>query len=295
MSDGETKPSYGPPVAQLLTLGDPRGQSAWPDYLALGFTQEHVPELIRLVLDPALNFADTESLEVWAPLHAWRTLGQLKAVAAIEPLTELFHLFEDDDGDDWVTDELPQVYALIGPAAIPTLTTYLADTSHSLYPRTKAATCLEAIGNAHPEARADCVAVLTRQLERFAENDYALNAFIISSLVDLNAVEALPVIEQAYLADRVDQFIMGDFEDVQIGLGLKEADPNRPSLFERLGLPVPSFPPTYAEYIEQREIAAILNAETNKNWRQKENAAKKKEKSKRKATKKMQKQNRKRK
>lgn len=39
----------------------------WPDYLKLGLTGEHVPELIRMALDEELHWADSESDAVWAP------------------------------------------------------------------------------------------------------------------------------------------------------------------------------------------------------------------------------------
>ena len=44
-----------------------------------------------------------------------------------------------------------------------------------------------------------------------------------SDLVDLKAVEALPLIERGYTEDWVDDPIMGDFEEVEIALGLKTA------------------------------------------------------------------------
>ena len=81
---------YHDPVAQLLTLGDPRQEgrivSEWCDYPALGLTAEHVPELVRMALDDDLHWCDWERAEVWAPLHAWRALGQLRAESAVEPL-----------------------------------------------------------------------------------------------------------------------------------------------------------------------------------------------------------------
>ena len=39
--------AYPAPVDQLLTYGDPRKLRDWPDYLQLGFTQEHIPALIQ--------------------------------------------------------------------------------------------------------------------------------------------------------------------------------------------------------------------------------------------------------
>jgi Protein of unknown function (DUF1186) len=238
MTDQPTQPTYSPPVDHLLTYGDVRGQIDWPDYLALGFTEEHVPELIRMALDPKLNWADADSLEVWAPIHAWRTLGQLRAHAAIEPLLALLHMFEEDNGSDWVSEDLPEVYGMIGAAAIPALTGYLRDESHPEYPRATASNSLVRIAQEHPDFRAECIAAITATLEYFENNDEGLNAFLISDLVDLKAVEALPVIERAFAADAVDLMVQGDWEDVQIEMGVKDhRDTERKPLFPQF------FPP----------------------------------------------------
>jgi hypothetical protein len=160
MTNESTNP-YLPPVDKLLAYGDARNFRDWPDYRQLGLGPEHVPDLIRMTTDDDLLWADSESLEVWAPIHAWRALGQLRAEAAIEPLLTLFDAL---DAEDWILEEMPEVYALIGPAAIPALTAYLADTSHLLFSRVAASGCLQHIGAAHPEARAECVAAITYQL-----------------------------------------------------------------------------------------------------------------------------------
>jgi hypothetical protein len=232
--------SYPPPVDKLLTYGKPEltMPENWLNYLELGFTPEHIPDLIRLATDKELNEGDPESLEVWAPVHAWRTLGQLHAETAVEPL---LHLYEEMSDDDWTVSELPRVYGTIGPAAIPMLKAYVADTTHDESGRINAQTGLEEIATMHLEARNECVAILSQQLELFEENDPTLNAYLIASLVNLKALEALPLIEQVFAADRVDEFIIGDWDDVQIELGLKEAPPESPMLFdpfERRGHPI---------------------------------------------------------
>ncbi len=74
--------NYSDPVKKLLQLGMPEGNE-WPDYLAMGVTLEHIPELIELVGDEALRWEDEEEDEDqpqwYAQIHAWRALGQLKA------------------------------------------------------------------------------------------------------------------------------------------------------------------------------------------------------------------------
>jgi len=222
--------TYLSPVDKLLTVGepDPAGSQNWPNYLELGLGPEHIPDLLRMLadnelFDPELLKEGAEKPEGWAPHHAMRALGQLRDVSAVEPLlNQSERLIDYDEGlGEWGMEELPEVYGLIGPAAIPALTAYIADKSHGVDSRTNAATGLEKIAEMHPEAREEIVAALTRQLESAQENLPELNAFIIDNLINLKAVEAAPAIEQAFATDSVDMSITGDWDEVQAALGLK--------------------------------------------------------------------------
>lgn len=212
--------SYQPPVSQLLTYGNcnEMNSNQWPNYVQeLGFGEEHISELIRIATDQSFFGTDEEDrLEVWASVHAWRTLAQLKAEAAIEGLTPLFTI-----DDDWILEELPKVYALIGPAALPKLTTHLANTQYEDYVRVIAIDALEEMGKIYPDSRDQCVAILTKQLRKFTEQDRDFNGILVAALLGLNAVESATVIERAFAADRVEPFMAGDWSDVQVELGLK--------------------------------------------------------------------------
>jgi len=221
---------YPSPVNKLLTLGScERSRDGWPNYLKHGFGPQHIPDLIRMALDPELNQAVTESLEVWAPVHAWRTLAQLRAEAAIEPLLHLLRRIDDAE-DDWVGEELPEVYEQIGPAAIPALTAYLRDTTHGLWARVAAASSLQKIAARDFQARAKCIPILIEQLSKSATQDPSFNGFLADALVDLKATEALPVIRRVYADEHIDETIIGDWEDVEIEFGLREErdTPRRP-------------------------------------------------------------------
>ena len=212
---------YHDPVTQLLTLGDVRGKTEWDDYAALGLTAEHVPELARMVLDKDLHWADSEGDEVWAPLHAWRALGQLRAETAIEPLLQLLDRIDDED-DDWAQGGLPKVFGMIGPAAIPGLRDFMADADHGEWARIAAGEGLVEMIERFPESREQTVAIITDQLRCFAEQERVVNAFLVDALCDLKAVESAAVIEQAFAADTVDLSVLGDWEEAQILLGLLE-------------------------------------------------------------------------
>ena len=113
---------------------------------------------------------------------------------------------------------------MIGPVALPALGNFLADPTHQEFALINVPRCIQHIGKTWPESRAQCVKLLTRQLARFEENDDGLNAFIILALVELQAKEAAPLIKKAFAADCVDTMVMGDWDEVQIELGLKSLD-----------------------------------------------------------------------
>ena len=127
---------------------------------------------------------------------------------------------------------------MIGPAAVRPLGEYLADDRNKLYARVAASKSLYAIGNAHPETRDEGVRFLVSVLENYKKNDEGFNGFVIYDLVRLKAVEHIDLIKRVFASDRVDEIIMGDFEDVQVELGLieKRTKPRpRPSFLD--GLP----------------------------------------------------------
>lgn len=93
---------YPAPVNQFLITGDPWGHANWPDHVhQFGLGSEHIPDLIRMVSDRALYEADSENPVVWASLHAWRALGQLRAVEAVPPLLALLGT-QYTDFNDWM-------------------------------------------------------------------------------------------------------------------------------------------------------------------------------------------------
>lgn len=208
---------YSAPVDALLSLGETHVHK-WPDYLKqFNWAAADIPELIRMATDSELNWADSESLEVWAPVHAWRSLGQLRAEAAINPLISIFNEMDDSD---WFREEMPEVFGLIGPCAIPATAEFLATPNKLFSSRWMSAEILVKIGQQHPSSRDECVSVLVKQLEQSSKNSRELNGALICAFIDLEATEAAPLIEAVFSANRVDTSIPGDWVDVQYALGL---------------------------------------------------------------------------
>jgi len=80
------------------------------------------------------------------------------------------------------------------------------------------------VGKLHPASREAAVAAVTRLLENFAEpgREPALNGFLVSDLVQLDAVEAVPLMQRAFAAGVVEEDVIGDWQAVQVELGLKD-------------------------------------------------------------------------
>jgi hypothetical protein len=207
---------YTEPVAALLTLGKPK---EWRDHKELGITLEHLPELLRMIADENLNQADPEDDAVWAPVYAWRILGNLRAKEAIQPLLEQIDL---DEGDDWALNDIPKVLAMIGPPAFRPMAQYLADEKHPMYSRAAIAEGMVSMAQQYPQLRQDCITCIEQSLSQYAKNDPSLNGLLVCNLIDLEAAETMPVIQQAYQKNCVDVGICGALEDVKMDLGLRE-------------------------------------------------------------------------
>ena len=213
---------YADPVGRLLTIGETGSYdpAKWPDYVVIfGLAHEHVAALACMVCDAALNRADMDSSEVWAPLHAWRALGQLGSEDAVAPLLDFLRTIENDEA---VGQELPVVFGMIGPSAVPHIAAFLSDRSNPTTPVATAMAGLRQIVARHPECHDDCVGILARVLEPHAASDPSINGFAVWTLIDLAAVEAIDAVRDAFRRQAVDLSLVGDVEDVEIALGLRK-------------------------------------------------------------------------
>ena len=212
-----TTGEYPPPLDQLLTLGDPWKSDDIEERIAgLGFADEHVPDLVRMARDRALNTMASESDAVWAPIHALTALANLQVGTHAADLVPLF-----DVDSEWFGEELPAILGKAGQYAIEPLREYIQDRTRWQYGRWNAATAVEQIGKQHPELRDQAVQILSDALERGTDNDPETNGFFLADLIHLNAIEALPVIRQAFEQDAIDESIAGDWGEVLKALGQK--------------------------------------------------------------------------
>jgi hypothetical protein len=210
---------------KLAELGEPEIDE-WLNYSSLGITEEHIPELIEFFKDENYGFNADDCINCWGQLHAWRALGQLRAKEAVPSLIE--HL-DNQDYSDWANEELPEVFAMICKDSIGPFRDFLFDDSKAETSRITIAHSLEWIAQENPELKEDCINAFSEFLEQGKEDCPDLNGFIVGYLVDLNAIDKIELVREAFNKGIVSEFILGDIEDVEILFGLREerATPKR--------------------------------------------------------------------
>ena len=211
--------SDNPKIQALLTLGDPLNARKWPDYLAkYGFTAEDVPALLNLFAYEDIEQLSSDRPEVWAPLYAWRILGQLGSVDAIEPIVYSFDTLHEDD---WALGELPSVIGMIGPAAIPTLVKFWRQPGKDEFSYVMAMDALCEIANQHPPSRDHVIQIYIDYMNKPNTLAYNLNGLLMACLMDLKAASAIDGIRRLFALNCVDISCAGDLEEVEIALGLR--------------------------------------------------------------------------
>ncbi len=202
----------------LLALGEPEPQKVedWPDYVKqLGLKEKDIEDLIAIATHESL----TDEEETWfAPVHAWRALGQMRAKAAIEPLISTFGW-----NMDWAWEELLDVYTLMGAEALPVLAKALKPTQAGGSENSiSLAESMSRIGKLSEAARTEAIALLVEILGDRQTYDRKTNGGIVFALSELKAVEAEKVLEEAHAGDRVDTSHCGSWAAVQVSLGLRD-------------------------------------------------------------------------
>ncbi len=120
-------------------------------------------------------------------------------------------------------EDLIDVMGAIGQPAIAPIAAFIADEFNPTDLLITATDCLTQIGLRHPELRDECITVLRRELERFDENDPALNGFLVLGLAKLKATESLPLLKEVFDAEAVDELIL-NWDDVEVEFGFKERE-----------------------------------------------------------------------
>ena len=203
--------AYDKPLSLLLDLDD----SAIGEIDAINYVQDYGigpqqrEQLERMLGDPVFHQVSADSHESFAPIHAWRALGQ---IGDARSLPALFTLLLDPDVGDWDYDELPEIIGRFIAALPRTLEehkTRFADPDGDETQVWALQRILALIAERDPTSRA---AVIERLRDVVADQQMGRDttrASAIACLGNLRAVECLPLIEQAFANEMVDTSYIG--------------------------------------------------------------------------------------
>lgn len=221
-------------VERLFAAGNPRSVQDWEGrdgyyVAACRVSADDVPHLVDIARRwTDLDWQDDVDDDEWdgseeaqlLPVTAWRTLADLRADAAVEPLVEMLRAL-DDAMDDWASDDLPRVFGKIGASAIEPLVAVARDRAAAEFIRSIAVRSLRRVVDCHPPTRDRIVPFLVQWMAGAADDDIDFNSILLVELVELHAVEAAESIERAFAGNLLDVGMMGDWEKVRKQLGVQ--------------------------------------------------------------------------
>jgi hypothetical protein len=201
--------AYGKPLSNLLDLGHSAIDQI--DYVQkYDIGPQHREPLEQMLKDPVFQQVGPTDRAVFAPMHAWRALGQ---IGDQRSLPVLFSVLLDPDAGDWDYEELPEIIGRFAAAALPsTLQEHrvrLADPDGDEALLWALQRILALIAKRDPESRGAVIACLRAVVTDPQMHLITTRASAISGLVELRAVECLPCIEQAYADEMVDTSYIG--------------------------------------------------------------------------------------
>ncbi|MBK1832546.1 UPF0149 family protein [Roseibacillus ishigakijimensis] len=198
----------------------------WPDYAALGFTEADEETLLDLIDEYHLA-PEQDDEESAVSIHAWRALATQARRENLAEFITLLHATSAID-DDWYPNDFPHLLAPLGMDILPVLRELIGDdilVNSSL---------IDAI-TALPSNEEERISATEQLLPLFQKEslDRQTRSCLISAFIELKAKQMAGQIEEAFANNRVDVSLNGDWEEVQIALGLREKrETARPNFFQ---------------------------------------------------------------
>jgi len=197
-------------IEQLKMVGKEPDATLMDQIRALGTAA--IEPLMAVAVDPELNEAETESAEVWTPIHAIQNLVDLELDA--DRITRLLHQVEAYPDDDWLSETLIEAMPRLGERAIDPCMAVWRDRTRTEHTRNVGASILETVAKEHSDLRGrigaeimQALAALDPDLETDA--DWGPNAFLLMALAETRLESAVPIIRQMFEQKRVDEMISG--------------------------------------------------------------------------------------
>ncbi len=223
----ELTSKYTGRVANLFSLG--RDAALRAEYISyvkkFGLTHEDIPQLLKLAQDKEIYNYEYEEDEndvmvFYGVIHARYALSELKVPEFKDILIQMVEDGDDDDYDDWILDDFTKLIRPYRKEMYDYFAKSILNSTLSSWTRLSYIDTIREMLQVD-EVSLDEVKVLIEKVLLTGENPI-VNAHVIGLCVDYKLIEFHEHIKACFERDAVDLAYMGDLEDVEIALGLRE-------------------------------------------------------------------------
>lgn len=194
-------------------------ENDWFDYIQqLGLTEKDIPELIEILKDGDIEAIAGGVDEDYSPMHAWRSLAQLKALNSLDVMIDLV---VEDFESRWLIIELEKIIPAMGFGAIEKVVSRLNELEENdridiLNYLIKGLTELALVD---PLSEETVTELFYNQLCEYRFNYDIYNAYLANGLVKLKSFKSIQLIENAIINY---QYHLEDFDQESFDLLVEE-------------------------------------------------------------------------
>lgn len=158
----------------------------WPNYVeSLKLKKKDSKFLKQIVSSSNLSLiTNGASIEEFAAMHAWRSLGQLNAKESIRILLNTLIDLKNEEAF-WFRIELPTVLKLIGSESIKQLASFIKKNEHRWDDKIVIVKGLVEIAIQFPENKESIKEIINSILKKYKKNDLPYNACLLNEFFRL--------------------------------------------------------------------------------------------------------------
>ena len=190
------------------------------NYADLGFRRDDIEGLLEIALDEDLELYNSSvGKERYIPCHAITALGQFEAVEALDRLLKRLDFFHKDD---YYREAVLYYIRKISYLKLDVLIEYFLDREKYTGLRVLVVEGIEEALNRDDILDKKAEKAFVEYLQRDDELDDFLNPMVIFMLIEITDDKYIDLIREVFETKPVNIYYDGDFEDVEIRLGLRE-------------------------------------------------------------------------
>ncbi len=215
--------NYNKNIQKLFTLGrDKLSSSGSVNYSKLGISEEDAEALFEIATDDELQrleYNDKTEKLIFAPIHAVEALAELKNSEFFGPILDLLI---DFDEDDYLTSSIHYYIKQIEDKSFKDANRCLQNELFSTYAKNTILSALSDLAEITDKYNKEMTEMALDVLKLDTDdNPDGLYGFAVVLLYDAGGIKNIEEIRKAFKTKPIDTMIMGDLEDIEIKLCLR--------------------------------------------------------------------------